>query len=197
MYRHVCGLQPSEQAPGFKRFAVKPEIYGKLRFAKTRLRSAAGTIESGWSREPDGDIVVTVRVPFDAEATVYLPDADAGRLNAPGYNATQEGSKAKIELLAGRHAFRYRPTKEYALRYSVETPLSELADNPETLAVLTDMFPQFVEMRDRSPEPVYSIATMPPMLLRMAFGEVDLGLLDERLGKVEYKNFHDTNLTNV
>ena len=58
MYRNMCGINPVEHAPGFKQFEVRPDIYGKLTFAKASLKSSMGLIESGWRREADGKLTV-------------------------------------------------------------------------------------------------------------------------------------------
>jgi alpha-L-rhamnosidase len=112
----MCGINPREDAPGFQRFILKPEVYGKLHYAKATLRSAMGLIESGWSREKDGSLLVKVTVPFHSEAELYLPDAETAKVDGlDGLSAEQVGDKVKVSLLAGTYTFNYIPTKNYEM----------------------------------------------------------------------------------
>jgi alpha-L-rhamnosidase len=116
MYRNMCGINPREDAPGFRKFILKPEVYGKLYYAKATLRSAMGLIESGWSREKEGSLTIKVSVPFHAEAELYLPDAKIGAVDGlDELFAEQSGEKVKVELATGNYTFRYIPTKNYEM----------------------------------------------------------------------------------
>jgi alpha-L-rhamnosidase len=185
IYRHMCGIQPLEAYPGFVKFLVKPEIYGGFRYAKARVRTAAGLIESGWDLGEAGECVtINVNVPFGAEAEIYLPDADIDEINAGGYGcaAIKSGSHVRLTAPAGSYMFRYRPAKNYALRYSHETPLAELLASPEARQALADVFPHLPGAGDgRMP---YSIASMDPGMQNMVFGTSDFTALDERLAKI-------------
>jgi alpha-L-rhamnosidase len=116
MYRNMCGINPVEEAPGFKKFIVRPEVYGKLNYAKARLKSSMGLIESGWTRETDESLTFKLEVPFNTNATLYLPDADVKTVKGlEGLMAVQENSKVKVELVAGNYRFSYLSTKSYAM----------------------------------------------------------------------------------
>ena len=182
MYRHVCGLQPLEHAPGFKEFVVKPEIYGKFKYARAQVRTASGLIKCGWTREPDGHVTITADVPFNTDAVLYLPDADIKDINAQGCAATQEGTSVKLKAAAGSYTFRYYPKKDYTLRYSHETPLAELLEIPEAKQALYDLLPRLANRGDH-PLP-YSIAAMDPGMQHFVFGTTDFTKLNERLGKI-------------
>ena len=185
MYRHMCGIQPVEAYPGFVKFSVKPEIYGGFRYARARVRTAAGLIESGWDLGEAGECVtINVNVPFGAEAEIYLPNADIDEINAGGYGcaAIKSGSHVKLTAPAGSYTFRYRPVKNYALRYTHETPLAELLASPEARQALADVFPHLPGAGDgRMP---YSIASMDPGMQNMVFGTSDFTALDGRLAKI-------------
>lgn len=45
MYRNVCGINPVEEAPGFRKIKLSPQPYGSLKYAKATLNSATGIIE--------------------------------------------------------------------------------------------------------------------------------------------------------
>jgi alpha-L-rhamnosidase len=194
MYRNLCGIQPQEDAPGFQRFTVKPDVYGKLWYAKARVRSAKGWVESGWERRPDGTLAVRVVVPFDAEATAYLPDADRATVRGLGaLAAAQEGSRAKVVLSAGTYEFTYAPTRDYTLHYSIRTQVADLFADPDAKAVLTEVLPRMIAYQNdggvhESSESLEALFTGPEaFLIRMRFGEVNLAALDAKLRAVPVK----------
>lgn len=75
MYRNMCGINPVEAAPGFRRIRLTPQPNEQLRYAKATLNSAAGVYESGWSYEEDG-LHYKFLIPFHAQAELVLPDAE-------------------------------------------------------------------------------------------------------------------------
>lgn len=90
VYKNVCGLNPVQDYPGFKRAVLKPQPDKRLGAARAMVNTAAGYYESGWAY--DGDTVTyTFVVPFDAEAEVILTDA--------------EGKTVRKTLTAGTHTF--------------------------------------------------------------------------------------------
>lgn len=90
MYRYMCGINPVEDAPGFRRTVLRPMPDKSLSFAHASFRSPAGLFESGWEYEDEGKtILYTFTVPFNAEAELWLP-----------------GDSEPVLLAAGTHSFR-------------------------------------------------------------------------------------------
>ena len=84
MYRNLCGLNPCEDAPGYKKAVICPQPDPRVRFAKMSLDSAAGRYEVHWRYDGD-DVRVDVTVPFDCEAELRLPDGTVHSLTAGSY----------------------------------------------------------------------------------------------------------------
>ncbi len=198
MYRNMCGINPVEEAPGFRKFILKPEVYGKLYFAKATLRSAMGLIECGWSREEGGKhktLTIQITIPFNAEAILYLPDARLTEVEGIiGLSAEQVGEKVKVSLEAGIYTFRYIPTKNYELVYSIESPLRELLENTETKAILSDLVPKLISMVNDQNETdlPYSIADIlddedTSLAERLFSNKIDVIKLNECLGMIPVK----------
>lgn len=72
VYRNVCGIKPVEDQPGFKAFIIKPEVYGKLKYAKASLSSPMGKIETGWEVIAEKTVKLHVKVPFNVSAKEIL-----------------------------------------------------------------------------------------------------------------------------
>ena len=72
MYRCMCGLNPAEKGPGFRRAVIAPKPDRRLGFARCSYDSARGLYESGWEWKKKG-ILFQVRVPFNTRAKFILP----------------------------------------------------------------------------------------------------------------------------
>ena len=113
MYRNMCGINPTEEAPGFKRVRLAPEPDSRLGRAKATVNSPAGLYESGWQYEEDGSLTYTFAIPFDGEGALVLPNADLEQLTINGVPAKaadvaaqQDGAAVKAVLPAGRYVVR-------------------------------------------------------------------------------------------
>ncbi|MBN2210332.1 MAG: family 78 glycoside hydrolase catalytic domain [Sedimentisphaerales bacterium] len=74
-FRVLAGIQPDPDAPGFKRFIIKPAVVSDLTWVKASYNSIHGEIESHWIR--DGNtLALDVTVPVNTRASVYLPAAN-------------------------------------------------------------------------------------------------------------------------
>ena len=85
MYRNLCGLNPCEDAPGYKKAVIRPQPDPRVRFAKMHLDSAAGRYEVAWRY--DGEALhYDITVPFDCEAELRLPDGTVRTLTRGSYH---------------------------------------------------------------------------------------------------------------
>ena len=71
-YHDLAGIQPLEEQPGFKQFAIKPAFLSELTHVRGRFVSGYGEIVSEWRREK-GVLSLAVKVPPNTSALVYLP----------------------------------------------------------------------------------------------------------------------------
>lgn len=86
MYRRMCGINPVEDAPGFARaiIAPQPDPTGTVKWAECELDTAAGKYRSAWRSEGERT-VFELRIPFNCEAELRLPDGRVERLEAGEY----------------------------------------------------------------------------------------------------------------
>jgi alpha-L-rhamnosidase len=70
LHRHAAGLAPA--APGYRRITIKPRPGPALTRAAARLRTPYGPAASEWVVR-DGELTLTVTVPPNATAEVFLP----------------------------------------------------------------------------------------------------------------------------
>nr|MCR5625796.1 family 78 glycoside hydrolase catalytic domain [Lachnospiraceae bacterium] len=145
MFRNMLGINPDKEKGGFKAFTVKPLPDHHITSAEARLNSAAGLIRSSWKIEGD-KLKFEFEVPFDSEAVVVLPDADAGEIEkaAAGMDGIsglkQDGSSVCFKALAGTYSFEYKPTTPYRKKYSIFTPYKELLAYEPTRKILDENY---------------------------------------------------------
>ena len=75
LYRYVAGINPVEQAPGFKRSRLRPLPNSQLSHASASLETPYGRLRSGW-RLTGAGIELEFEIPFNTTAEIVLPDAD-------------------------------------------------------------------------------------------------------------------------
>lgn len=93
LYRKVAGLNMAsgEDAVGYKHILIKPYPGGRLKHACATLETYYGKVASGWQLN-DNQMTITVEIPVNTQATVYLPSTKLKNIT--------EGGKS-IELITG------------------------------------------------------------------------------------------------
>lgn len=84
MYRFLCGLNPTEEAPGYRKAIIRPMPDPRLRWAKAKMDSAAGHYEVSWRYDGE-ELHYQITIPFDCEADVFLQDGRELHLTAGTY----------------------------------------------------------------------------------------------------------------
>jgi len=113
MYRVSAGIET--MGAGYKHLIIQPHPSKKLTFSKATFESSYGTVASGWERKGT-KIVVSVKIPANATATIMLPvgsDAKAtvNGVAIPGNKSfTYVGTSDKkliLEAGSGDYVFEY------------------------------------------------------------------------------------------
>ncbi len=122
--KYICGIQPT--GGGFATFDVRPEI-GGLTFAEGAVPTVKGLITTRWEKGNDGSFSLTVRVPANTLASIYIPKlpgegasiTESGKrlwpateINDPGVvTVSEEDSSIKCVVAAGEYRFQEIPQK--------------------------------------------------------------------------------------
>jgi alpha-L-rhamnosidase len=116
LYRVVAGLELDPEAPGYKRILIQPQPGGGLTYARARLDSPYGRIESKWRLE-DGDFQLAVTIPANTEGIVRLPAGSVDDISEQGQalnqaagmrDIRQEGETVAVSLGSGHYQFRVK-----------------------------------------------------------------------------------------
>jgi hypothetical protein len=112
----IAGIRLDPRQPGYKHFMIRPSIVGDLRWARGEIDSLYGKITSEWKLS-DGQLLLTVDVPPNTSATIYVPANDPASVmesgkpagEAPGVKLVGTADLAAIyEVQSGHYAFSVR-----------------------------------------------------------------------------------------
>lgn len=121
--KYICGVQPT--SGGFSTFDVRPET-GGLTFAEGAVPTAKGLIATRWEKGADGRFSLSVNVPPNTRAAIYIPKlskenptvTESGRTLWPAVSAisdpgvlavTEEDASIKCMVCAGHYQFKETP----------------------------------------------------------------------------------------
>ena len=71
IYTDICGLNPTEDSPGFKKVILCPHPDKRLGYAKALYESPMGLFKSGWIIEKR-NVKYSFSIPFNAEAKLII-----------------------------------------------------------------------------------------------------------------------------
>jgi len=152
MYRFVVGINPVEEAPGFRRVVLAPQPDLRIKWAKGKIQSAAGLYESEWRITSEGHLMFRFVVPFNTSALVQLPDSNIKTISINGQEfeksgviGVQKGNKSHLELTSGIYEIYYAPTKDYVKKFSTKSPLAELWRNEKARQLISEVLPRRME----------------------------------------------------
>jgi alpha-L-rhamnosidase len=121
--KYICGIQPT--SGGFATFDVRPET-GGLTFAEGTVPTVKGLITTRWEKEVNGGFTLSVHVPANTRASIYIPKlakgnpslTESGKSLWPATSETkdpgvlavsEEGSAIKCLVGAGNYKFSEAP----------------------------------------------------------------------------------------
>jgi alpha-L-rhamnosidase len=111
MVENIGGIRT--EGPAYQRLVIAPEPGGRLRWANTLFRSSHGLIETRWKQE-DGSFVLTVTLPANTTATVFVPATAGADVTEGGrpLDAAEgvrflrrEGDRAVVAIGSGTYQF--------------------------------------------------------------------------------------------
>ncbi|TAG13035.1 MAG: alpha-rhamnosidase [Sphingobacteriia bacterium] len=113
MYENVAGIRADDDAPGFKKIIMKPDLSDKLSYVKASHNSLYGNIVSEW-KLVNKNFSWNIEVPVNTTALVYMPAENEGRVmvNGKAYSKVagiqfikMEHGRAIFEVGSGKYAF--------------------------------------------------------------------------------------------
>ncbi len=103
MYRVVAGLDTDESGAGYKHIVIEPHPGKGLTHAAADLDTYYGHAAAGWKLD-NGILTVTVQIPANTTADIYLPVADDNQLLESGQSISNMTDIKKGEINKERMA---------------------------------------------------------------------------------------------
>ncbi|HEX3075246.1 MAG TPA: family 78 glycoside hydrolase catalytic domain [Lachnospiraceae bacterium] len=109
MYRNMCGINPLEESPGFRKIRLAPQPNRLIKHAKATVNTAVGLYESGWCYE-EKSLHYQFLIPFNAQAELVLADIQVKDVIVNGVSLDKtnldylcDDDKVRIVLKTGRY----------------------------------------------------------------------------------------------
>jgi len=104
MYKTVLGINPDQNKPGYKHVIIHPQPGGSLTWAKGWYDSIRGRIVSDWKLK-DGKLILSVTIPANMTATVYVPTNDPANITESGKPAKKANGVQFLRMEDGNAVF--------------------------------------------------------------------------------------------
>jgi hypothetical protein len=113
-YAALGGIKQDENSVAFKSIVIEPEVVGDVNSCQTSYDSPYGMINCDWRLGDEHDFEMTVVIPCNTTATVYLPIGNNKTVSQNGIMldykeldmAQRSGkNKAMIQVGSGKHHF--------------------------------------------------------------------------------------------
>jgi alpha-L-rhamnosidase len=98
VYRHLAGLAPDPDAPGYRHVLLAPKPARGIEWASASVETAYGTVSTSW-RTAEDSLIAEVELPFGTSGTFTAPTTDGSSVTVDG---AEEG--VTIALSPGRHS---------------------------------------------------------------------------------------------
>ncbi len=112
-YSGLAGIRQAKGSTGYETVVIDPQPVGGIAWVKAFYRSVHGEIRSDWEIK-EGKLTLSVTVPANTEALVYLPARDLEQVTESGRplekgrgirSFENEGEKLKIRTGSGKYVF--------------------------------------------------------------------------------------------
>ncbi len=100
-YGGLAGIRPAEGAVAFDKIDIRPEPVGDVTSAKASYQSPYGLIATDWTKT-DKAFELTVTIPANTTATIYLPATATARITEGGLPLPQHPGLQEIEFEQGK-----------------------------------------------------------------------------------------------
>jgi hypothetical protein len=100
-YSGLGGIRPAKDAIAYKQIDIRPEVVGDVKSARAIYHAAYGEIVSDWKKE-GSQFNITVQVPVNTIATVYLPASAKSTIKEDGRTVKNRTDIQFIKYEKGR-----------------------------------------------------------------------------------------------
>ncbi|MGI6052474.1 MAG: family 78 glycoside hydrolase catalytic domain [Bilifractor sp.] len=146
IWRHAAGINMDPSVPGFRKVIFDPSVNARAHSAEGIYHSAAGTWKSSWRIVDADHLEISLEVPFGCTAEIRLPHApselleNASASTNPIFNDMRDGV---CHLVPGSYSITYNTDQPLFARFSADSKIGDLKNNPEAAKIVTGIMPAF------------------------------------------------------
>jgi alpha-L-rhamnosidase len=107
VYRHAAGIDTTPDSPGFKQIVIHPHLDARMTSARSEYESIYGKIVSDWKGTPSGPFSLSITIPANTSAQVFLPAIAGAHLAEDGgpVRAHTENGSYVVQVGSGTYHF--------------------------------------------------------------------------------------------
>jgi len=107
VYRYAAGIDTTPDSPGFKEIVIHPHLDARMTSARAEYDSVYGKIISDWKGTPAGPFSLSVTIPGNTSARIFLPIIPGARLTEDGnpVEARDENGSYLVKVGSGSYSF--------------------------------------------------------------------------------------------
>ena len=141
IFRYAAGICPDASVPGFRKVNYSPMLNWKVRHLDASYDSPAGRYRLFWKITDPQHVEIRVSVPFGCTASLMLPKADPSVYEDRDNGMLQDVQDGRCMLTAGEYSISYRTAEPLRKTYSMDTPISEIMDEPDLQKAIEKVLP--------------------------------------------------------
>lgn len=139
IFRHAAGIDLMEQSPGGRVMRISPKVNNELKYVKAVYDSASGCYQCSWVISEDNKITISITVPFGGKAEVILPYASESVYEDTGNPLFETVENGICYVNSGEYEVAYEASEPLKKRYSIDSTMEELLNNPHIRTFLSKM----------------------------------------------------------
>lgn len=100
-FKWLGGIRPADDAYGFDRIIIQPQIVDGLKWVRSSYRSIRGKIVSDWEKDAGENLRLRITIPANTSAIVHVPASSAKKVKESGVPAEQAEEIRFLEMKNG------------------------------------------------------------------------------------------------
>ncbi|HUK46350.1 MAG TPA: family 78 glycoside hydrolase catalytic domain, partial [Terriglobales bacterium] len=107
VYRYLVGIDTAADGPGFEHIIIHPHPDATMNHASGEYESVNGKISSDWKFDPGKSFSLSITVPANTSATIYLPAIPNARVqeNGTAVEFQEQGDSYVVQTGSGSYNF--------------------------------------------------------------------------------------------
>ncbi|MFZ1158895.1 MAG: glycoside hydrolase family 78 protein [Candidatus Sulfotelmatobacter sp.] len=107
VYRYAAGIDTLPNSPGFKEIVIRPHLDSRMTSARAEYDSIYGKIISDWKGTDAGPFSLSVTIPPNTSAKIFLPAISGARLTEDGNPVDAQPERGSYVVTVGSGSYKF------------------------------------------------------------------------------------------